>query len=66
MESFKFSSRLVSVCNSGTLDLAALVLPLPHKFVGCKLKEIKKHEIAMASKSTPIPNFVMLVSLLKN
>lgn len=61
-----FSSRLVTVCNSRTLDSGALVLSLPHKFVGCKLKDIKKHEIAMTSKGTPISDFMMLVSLLKN
>jgi len=66
MESFKFFSRLVTVRNSRTLDLVALVLSLPHKFASCKPKEIKKHEIAMASKSISISNFVMLVNLLKN
>jgi hypothetical protein len=63
---FQFFSRLVTVLNSRTLDSATLVLPLPKKYVGCKLKEMKKHKIGMASKSTSIPNFVMLVSLLKN
>jgi len=57
---FHFFSRLVTVHSSGTLDLAVLELPLPKKYVGCKLEEIKKHELHMASKSASIPNFVML------
>jgi hypothetical protein len=49
--------RFSSVC----IAPASQVMDPPR----CKLKEIKNHDICMASKSTSIPNFVLLVNLLK-